>query len=505
MTVKDRFQLLKKTLKHIKARSLFFGFVVLLITAVIAFYAGFQIHTMKNETLLLQGEINTQEAAMEYNRYLLTRVDIVTMVANTVEDLIENGSDSSMIEKYLTDSTNNVIETLDPSTTGIYGLFNGEYLDGAGWVPDADYVPTERPWYVQTINSDRKITFVEPYLDAQTKTIMMTVSTLLSDGESVLAMDVSLTPIQDIIERVSASTAGSQAFLIDADGVVIAHSDESQLGKNYLRESESLGGIIAHRVIDDGQRHFEVDTADGKYVVYVDDLEGGWYSVSLINGDVWHRPLHRTMLIFSIIFVLVILSIVDFFLRLTAKNIALQELHNQVDEEQKRGNKLQALSETDRMTGLYDRVSGERRIADLIASGNGGMFLELDIDHFKEINDTCGHQTGDTVILAITNALRSTFRANDVIMRLGGDEFGVFAVGIVNQEMGAHIIQRLFARVDHLDVPEMNGEKVCISVGAVLTPDDKALSFHELYGIADDALYTSKKAPGNFLTFGESK
>ena len=503
--MKDRIQLIKNTIKHIKARSLIFAFAVLFLIGVIAIYVGLQIHAMKNETLLLQGELNTREAAMEYNRYLLTRVDIVTMVAGTVEDLIENGSDNSMIEKYLTDSTNNVIETLDPNTTGIYGLFNGVYLDGAGWVPDAGYVPTERPWYIQTMNSDREITFVEPYLDAQTNTIMMTVSKRLSDGRSVLAMDVSLAPIQDIIMRVSAATAGGQAFLIDADGVVIAHSDETQLGRNYMDEPDSLGGTIAHRLIDDGQKQFEVDTAEGKYVVYVDDLEGGWYSVSLINGDVWHRPLHRTMLIFSFILLLVVLSIINFFLRLTAKNIALQELHNQVKQEQKKGKELKALSETDRMTGLYDRVSGERKVTELIASGNGGMFLELDIDHFKDINDTYGHQTGDIVILAISNALRGAFRTNDVIMRLGGDEFGVFAVGIVNQEMGAYIIQRLFNRVERLDIPEMNGEKVCISVGAALCPEDKALSFQELYGIADEALYASKRTSGNCLTFGEGK
>ena len=503
--MKKRIQLLKKALKHIRARSLFFAFAVLFITAVIAVYVGLQIHTMKNETLLLKGELNSQEAAMEYNRYLLTRVDIVTMVANTVEDFLETGADSATIEKYLTDSTNNVIETLDPDTTGIYGLFDGVYLDGAGWVPDADYVPTERPWYIQTMDSNGEITFVEPYLDAQTKTIMMTVSKLLSDGKSVLAMDVSLAPIQDIIERVSASTMGDQAYLIDADGVVIAHSDESQLGKSYLEERDSLGGIIAHRLIDEGQRQFEVSTSEGKYIVYIDDLEGGWYSVSLINGDVWHRPLHRTMIIFSVILVLVLLSIADFFLRLTVKNIELQELHDQVDEAQKEGEKLQALSETDRMTGLFDRVSGERKVNALIEEGNDGVFLEMDIDHFKAINDTCGHQTGDIVIHAVADALRGAFRTNDVLMRLGGDEFGVFAVGINSREMSEAIVYRFFSRVNNLVIPELRGEKLCISVGAALSPGDRRLSFHELYGIADDALYTSKKASGSSLTFGEGK
>ncbi len=145
-----------------------------------------------------------------------------------------------------------IIVTLDPSTTGLYGWINREYLDGANWVPDADYVPTERPWYIETMASDQEITFVEPYLDLQTKTVMMTVSDLLIDGESVLAMDVSLEPIQEIISKVASETEGSQAFVLDTSGIVVAHSEENQLGRNYLKESDGLGSATARRILQEG-------------------------------------------------------------------------------------------------------------------------------------------------------------------------------------------------------------------------------------------------------------
>ena len=79
---------------------------------------------------------------------------------------------------------------------------------------------------------------------------------------------------------------------------------------------------------------------------------------------------------------------------------------------------------------------------ELLSIKSTGMFLELDIDHFKKINDTYGHQAGDQVILAVADALRSTFRSNDITIRLGGDEFGVFAVGIVDQEMAEALLHR---------------------------------------------------------------
>ena len=276
----------------------------------------------------------------------------------------------------------------------------------------------------------------------------------------------------------------------------------SQLGRNYMDEPDSLGGLVTHRLLTDGLKQFDLHTAEGKYVVYIDNLEGDWYSVSLINSDVWYRPLHRTMFIFSVIILLVIVAIIGFFLELTEKNITLQKLHDKVDEEQKKGAALQVLSETDRMTGLNDRVSGERKVTELISAGHGGMFLELDIDQFKSINDTYGHQTGDIVVHAVADALRGAFRTNDIIVRLGGANSSFLPLA----SAAARWANRSFSGssvTNNLVIPELRGEKVCISVGAVLTPDHGNLSFHELYGIADKALYISKKTPGSSLTFGE--
>ena len=500
--MRKRFSRLADVLKGTRKKSIAFVLIALAIAAGIAVYVGIQIHGMQKESLLLRGELNAQKATMEYNRYLLTRVDIVTMVGNKVENLIDLANGNVEIEDYLTDETNIIIATLDPDTTGLYGLINGAYLDGSGWEPDADYVASERPWYRQAAESGQQITFVDPYLDAQTNTVMMTVAKMLKDGESVLAMDVSLRPIQEIVENVSANTIGGQAFLLDGSGNVIAHSDRGELGKNYLEEPETAGGMIARRLFKDGDTQFEISTPTGNYTVYIHVLEGGWYSVSLIDSDAWHGPIHRTMFIFAAILTLIIAAIFAVFLRLTSKNTALQELHQRVDREEKRGDELQALSETDRMTGLKDRISGERKANELIRSGSGGMFLELDIDQFKHINDTWGHQTGDAVIIAVADAIRSTFRTNDVVMRLGGDEFGVFAVGIVNREMGKAMVQRLFNRIAGLNIPEMKGQKVFVSVGAAICPEGKETSFHELYAIADKALYRSKKASGSKLTFG---
>ena len=153
------------------------------------------------------------------------------------------------------------------------------------------------------------------------------------------------------------------------------------------------------------------------------------------------------------------------------------------------------------MTGLYDHVSGRRKVEALLSLGIDGAFLELDIDQFKAINDTCGHQAGDLVILSVADALCSTFRSSDIIIRMGGDEFGVFAAGITEHAEAEAITGRLFRRIESLRIPELGGMDVRISVGVAFCKGDEARSFNELYDRADSAMYAGKKSSGNTLTF----
>jgi len=492
---------IRDTFSYIGARSIAAALVVLLITAGIAAFVGVRVSATERSALRLRGELNAKESAREYDRCLLTRVNIIALTGEVTDSMLASGESNASIRQYMKDRTANIKNTLDPTTTGLYGWINGEYLDGAGWVPEEGFVATERPWYVQAAAAGEGITFIEPYLDLQTNEVMMTVSQLLSDGVSVLAMDVSLAPIQEIIAKIASSTEGSQAIVLDRSGIVVAHSDESQLGRNYLKEEGTLGSLTAKKILEEGQMSFEIRHAEGNYSVYVDRLEGGWYSVSMINADTWYRPLRQSMIIFGAILALIVLFLAFVFVHLNQKNLALEKLNTRITQEEQRGQELKALSETDRMTGLLDRVTGEHGVEELLAAGNSGMFIEVDVDNFKTINDTLGHQTGDRVIRTVAEALRKNFRNNDIVMRLGGDEFCAFAVGIDNKELGKSLIRRLFALLDNSRIPELPEGKVCLSVGAVITGGEKENTFEGLYAAADRAMYTSKKTAGNSLTF----
>ena len=487
----------------IGVKTVIFTLLVLLVTLATAVSVEKRVYESNKNVLLLQGELLVKESTLEYVRYLHTHENIIELVGYTVNTLLAEGTDPEVLEKYLTEETQFITASLDQRTTGLYGLFNGVYVDGAGWVPDSSFVPIQRPWYWQTITTDHEVVFVTPYIDANTGEMMMTVSKLLDDNASIIAMDISLDPIQEIVEKVSTTTEGSLAMVLAGDGTVIAHSDSNQVNRNYLYLTGTLGSEVAYEILVNGQRQFDLRTDSGNYSVYVDALEGGWYNVSMINADIWYGPLQRTVVIFVIILAVLVLLIVGAFLRLSGNNLKLQKLNARIYQEERRRSALQALSETDRMTGLNDRVSGKRKVEEILRAGHGGAFLEMDIDHFKMINDTYGHQTGDAVILELTNVLKSMFRNNDVAIRLGGDEFGVFAVGITTKDLCRTVVERLFSRLDQITVPQLDGGKFFISVGAAICPENGQESFDTLYARSDAALYISKKATGNCLTFSE--
>lgn len=172
-----------------------------------------------------------------------------------------------------------------------------------------------------------------------------------------------------------------------------------------------------------------------------------------------------------------------------------------IDKEKRREKELLKLSQTDQLTGIYNRGYGEKEIAECLLKKQSGMMLLLDVDNFKMVNDTYGHDVGDKVLIAIARALEDVFGEDDIIMRLGGDEFSVYTSEIDNEEDGKERIEELFGIVETIELPELKGETIHISVGVSLYDGNKRISFGEIYKQVDMMLYESKKVKGSRCTF----
>lgn len=175
-----------------------------------------------------------------------------------------------------------------------------------------------------------------------------------------------------------------------------------------------------------------------------------------------------------------------------------------IDAEKQRESKLRYLSETDRMTGLYNRGCGERKIIKAIKNNSKGFLCLIDCDKFKKINDTYGHAVGDQVIIAVAQALKKSCREHDIVLRLGGDEFAMFISGLTTKEQAQMFVQRIFKELDKICISELKkDDKIYVSLGGAFSDGDEALTFDQLYRYADSAMYHSKKVFGYHATIYE--
>ena len=166
-----------------------------------------------------------------------------------------------------------------------------------------------------------------------------------------------------------------------------------------------------------------------------------------------------------------------------------------ITEETRAADDLRRKAATDAMTGLCNRAATEESInAKLREAGESGcVFFIIDIDRFKSINDTLGHPVGDQVIKGFASVLKSLFRSDDIIGRLGGDEFGVLvhltpSKGQIDLRVDA-IVKEVRALSQRMDL----GIALTASIGVAEAPRD-GRTFNELFSNADIALYRAKES-----------
>jgi diguanylate cyclase (GGDEF)-like protein len=154
------------------------------------------------------------------------------------------------------------------------------------------------------------------------------------------------------------------------------------------------------------------------------------------------------------------------------------------------------LAGSDPLTGLPNRRHFEetlqRELARAARTEQPINLLILDIDHFKKINDTYGHQTGDAVLRAVARRLSETVRVGDVVARYGGEEFAIVMPNATTED-AVVLAERILRNVANIDVP------VTASIG-IATFIRHATDGSALIDAADRALYESKRSGRNRAT-----
>ncbi len=148
----------------------------------------------------------------------------------------------------------------------------------------------------------------------------------------------------------------------------------------------------------------------------------------------------------------------------------------------------------DKLTGFLNKASGTKRVTELCREERGALMI-MDLDSFKLVNDLYGHDMGDRVLEAFSSVVRENVRAEDVVCRIGGDEFMGFFAEMTEESAVASLTKRLNTRLmqeaDSL-MGDDHGVPLGISIGVAVS-NENANDYQLLFQFADNALYEVKR------------
>jgi diguanylate cyclase (GGDEF)-like protein len=165
-------------------------------------------------------------------------------------------------------------------------------------------------------------------------------------------------------------------------------------------------------------------------------------------------------------------------------------------DEARREAVFEALS--DPLTGLANRRAFDAALAHAVKSAGRGRrnfaLLHIDLDYFKQVNDTLGHAAGDMVLVQAAQVLRDEVRRADHVARVGGDEFMILLRGPVDLAKIEALAERLIARIEEPVVLEGAPCRISASIGVAVAEGCRSEDATALLAAADSALYQSKRA-----------
>ena len=275
--------------------------IMFFITVITVYYHVLSEET--NENILKECELNAVKSSNEIEKYLIKGVQSINTTEGSINSMIRDGRSSAEILDFLVGQSKAVESILPEATTGLYGYINGEYLDGDGWVPDDDYDPLKRPWYIQARAHMGMIAVVDPYLDARTGQMIITLAKEMCDAKSVVAIDLSLKELQNITETITGKN--ETIMVLGHDYHVIAHSDRSEINKDYRDSDGSFGNSVVSAYRRTEGNSFRVNYGNTEYIVYSRELDNNWTVLCATDTTDAYRALRTPFIITIIVSVII--------------------------------------------------------------------------------------------------------------------------------------------------------------------------------------------------------
>lgn len=467
-----------------------------------------------------------------YFKKFYTTIDFLSHLRDVrLAPYLDEKSRQNVLEIY------GLIEKADSDINYIYSGYRNGMLLINNYEPPEGFDPTIRPWYTAAIESYPEISWGEPYQEIKTKEWLVSVSKALVDEENniteVLAIDTSLEKLENILWDSDERYRSSYSYVIKEDQQIIIHHD-----KQHLRHN--LSDVVKKSLsFEKNYGSFEYRLNNTEKIAYYSRIENlGWIVITVVNKDEITKPIFSqmgtTILLFiiassilgwfmsnsfskKIVIPLLMLkervnrviegklngqsisefpdneigTIADDIFRLTGK-----ELYKKNQELKAINEELERISITDKLNGLFNRykMDEEMRKAFYLWKRYQRPFslIMIDIDWFKKVNDTYGHQIGDKVLQELGALLKKSLRASDIVSRWGGEEFLVLS--LESDEKGAiTLAEKIRSEIENYSFAE--NIKITVSIGVCSAKNHETID--ELLVSVDEKMYIAKQSGRN--------
>ena len=296
-------------------------------------------------------------------------------------------------------------------------------------------------------------------------------------------MRLDTSPLETYVRTLRFGRTGTD-YVVDSAGVVAVATDPTMIG-THLVYGRALADVAHGRhgnYLDPASRQVVTDSAFGI---------GGWGGATVQSASEFYGPLQSGRLRVEIAVVALLILAVLLVLLLNHKREAARRRFQA---------QLAYQAAHDGLTGLYNHSVFHGRLDEALSrakrSGRDLAVLYLDLDAFKPVNDNFGHERGDRVLEEIARRLQAVTRTEDIVARMGGDEFAILAEDLVSPGAVEALAQRV---VDELRQPfsiDGAGGLVGVSVGIAYSRAGAGTA-EGLIGQADLAMYRAKDSSGN--------
>lgn len=407
--------------------------------------------SIKHGGYLAQAQMEKIETQMEGYAFS------VDLAGKYLDEMLDAHMSEAQMQQWMKSYCDKITERFGDNVLDIYAVLNGNIVAANPWEGDDNYDYASKSWYFDAVAAPGTIVFSDLYQDVITGRDVFTMSLALSDSGNVVAIDVYLT---------SENWMGLSEL---ADGYGLLVYDPHQTlaySVGYTDISTVQADILANTTDEISYYEGEVK---GNYNLYVCKLSSGWSVVIAIPGENLISPEH--MFLMNLGLGLNVLNMV------IAMSFLIWHIRNSRYLRQ------------DDLTGLLNKTYLLKQIRKRLKRSSGTLLI-ADLDNFKKLNDSYGHDHGDLVITQVAEVLQNCFWKADCIGRFGGDEFIIYVNESVTDNILNDKVQAVIEQVGELS-RQYPLSDLTISIGGCRCK--KGDKYSEVFKRADEALYRVKK------------